>query len=368
MTKLRFCFEFQLKLVELIFETMYSIVRSLLFRLSAENAHHFTLKALSTFSSIPGVSNLMDKKLTVKSKKLERTIWGIKFPNPVGLAAGLDKNGEVFPEMANMGFGFVEIGTVTPLGQDGNPLPRLFRVVEDEAIINRMGFNNVGVEQMILNIKKGRKRAGGKVILGGNIGKNKITSNEDANQDYLTSFEALYPFVDYFVVNVSSPNTPNLRALQDKEPLTQLLQLLKNSANKKPRSKPILLKIAPDLTNGQLDDIIEILNSPVIDGIVATNTTIERSGLNISPEEIEKNGAGGMSGKPLTERSTEIIQYISDRTKKPIMAVGGIMSAKDAMDKFKAGASLVQIYSGFIYHGPQLIQDINKAIIKKCCI
>ncbi|HUH74631.1 MAG TPA: quinone-dependent dihydroorotate dehydrogenase [Chitinophagales bacterium] len=355
-------------MVQLIFEIMYSTIRSLLFRLSAEKAHHFTLKALGVFSSIPGVSNLMDKTLTVKSKKLERTFWGLHFPNPVGLAAGLDKNGEVFPEMANIGFGFVEIGTVTPLAQDGNPLPRLFRVIDDEAIINRMGFNNVGVEEMILNIKKGRKRSGGNVILGGNIGKNKNTPNEEANNDYLTSFEALYPFVDYFVVNVSSPNTPNLRDLQDKEPLTQLLQLLKASANKKPRSKPILLKIAPDLTDGQLDDIVDILNSNAIDGIVATNTTISREGLHISPEEIEKIGAGGLSGKPLTQRSTEIVQYLSSRTKKPIIAVGGIMTAKDAMDKFKAGASLVQVYSGFVYHGPQLVQEINKAIIKQCCI
>ncbi len=347
---------------------MYPIIRSLLFRLSAEKAHHFTLKALSVFSSIPGVSNLMDKNLTVKSKKLERTFWGLHFPNPVGLAAGLDKNGEIFPEMANIGFGFVEIGTVTPVAQEGNPLPRLFRVIDDEAIINRMGFNNVGVEEMILNIKKGRKRTGGNVILGGNIGKNKNTPMEDANKDYLISFEALYPFVDYFVVNVSSPNTPNLRELQDKEPLTQLLQLLKSSANKKPRSKPILLKIAPDLTDGQLDDIVDILNSTSIDGIVATNTTISRDGLHISPEEIEKLGAGGLSGKPLTQRSTEIVQYLSSRTKKPIIAVGGIMTAKDAMDKFNAGASLVQIYSGFVYHGPKLIQEINKAIIKKCCI
>lgn len=347
---------------------MYPIIRSLLFRLSAEKAHHFTLKALSVFSSIPGVSNLMDKNLTVKSKKLERTFWGLHFPNPVGLAAGLDKNGEIFPEMANIGFGFVEIGTVTPVAQEGNPLPRLFRVIDDEAIINRMGFNNVGVEEMILNIKKGRKRTGGNVILGGNIGKNKNTPMEDANKDYLISFEALYPFVDYFVVNVSSPNTPNLRELQDKEPLTQLLHLLKSSANKKPRSKPILLKIAPDLTDGQLDDIVDILNSTSIDGIVATNTTISRDGLHISPEEIEKLGAGGLSGKPLTQRSTEIVQYLSSRTKKPIIAVGGIMTAKDAMDKFNAGASLVQIYSGFVYHGPKLIQEINKAIIKKCCI
>lgn len=345
---------------------MYSVVRSMLFRLSAEKAHHFTIQALKNLSAIPGVSSIMNKSMVKNSKKLERNFWGIPFSNPVGLAAGLDKNGEVFPEMANLGFGFVEIGTVTPRPQDGNPLPRLFRVIDDEAIINRMGFNNVGVETMINNIKKGRKRKGGNIILGGNIGKNKDTSNEDANQDYLTCFEALYPYVDYFVVNVSSPNTPNLRALQDKEPLTKLLQQLKNAAAKKPRSKPILLKIAPDLTESQLDDIVDILNSSVVDGLVATNTTISREGLHISPEEISKIGAGGLSGKPLTQKSTEIIKYIASRTKKPIIAVGGIMTVEDAIEKFKAGASLIQLYSGFIYKGPELVQQINQAIIDKC--
>lgn len=338
----------------------------MLFRLSAEKAHHFTLHALRNLTSIPGASALMEKVMTIKSKKLNRTFWGINFPNPVGLAAGLDKNGEVFPEMGNLGFGFVEIGTVTPRPQDGNPLPRLFRVIEDEAIINRMGFNNVGVEDMINNIKKGRKRSGGNIILGGNIGKNKDTSNEDANKDYLTSFEALYPYVDYFVVNVSSPNTPNLRALQDKEPLTKLLLQLKAAAAKKPRSKPILLKIAPDLTDTQLDDIIDILNTAAIDGIVATNTTISREGLSISQETIENMGAGGLSGKPLTQRSTEVVRYLATRTSKPIIAVGGIMTAEDALEKFKAGASLIQLYSGFIYRGPELIREINQALIDKC--
>ncbi|MCO5230594.1 MAG: quinone-dependent dihydroorotate dehydrogenase [Chitinophagales bacterium] len=345
---------------------MYSAIRSALFKLSAENAHHFTLNALSSIANIPGVNALMERMFTIKSKKLHRTFWGIQFPNPIGLAAGLDKNGEVFPEMGNLGFGFVEIGTVTPKGQDGNPSPRLFRVVEDEAIINRMGFNNIGVEEVIRNIKKGRKRHGGNVILGGNIGKNKITPNEDANQDYLTCLEALYPYVDYFVVNVSSPNTPNLRALQDKEPLAELLQLLKSSMSNKPRPKPILLKIAPDLNNEQLDDIIEILNSPVIDGIVATNTTISREGLSVNEDTINQIGAGGLSGKPLTKRSTEIVKYIAKNTHKPIIAVGGIMTVEDAIEKFKAGASLVQLYSGFIYKGPNLVKEINQALINKC--
>ncbi|MCO5232948.1 MAG: quinone-dependent dihydroorotate dehydrogenase [Chitinophagales bacterium] len=345
---------------------MYSAIRSALFKLSAENAHHFTLNALNYLGFLPGFNSLLERMFSIKNKKLHRVFWGIHFPNPVGLAAGLDKNGEVFPEMSNLGFGFVEIGTVTPKGQEGNPSPRLFRIIEDEAIINRMGFNNVGVEEMIHNIKKGRKRRGGNVVLGGNIGKNKITPNEDANQDYLTCLEALYPYVDYFVVNVSSPNTPNLRALQDKEPLTELLQQLKVAMANKPRAKPILLKIAPDLNNEQLDDIIEILNSPIIDGIVATNTTISREGLSLSQEEIEKMGAGGLSGHPLTQRSTEIVRYISKHTHKPIIAVGGIMTVQDALEKFRAGASLVQLYSGFIFKGPNLIKEINQALINKC--
>jgi len=345
---------------------MYPLVRSVLFRSSAENAHHFAIRSLRLLPAIPGLSRIVENCSTVKSKRIGRTVWGIYFPNPVGLAAGLDKNGEVFPEMGLLGFGFVEIGTVTPRPQEGNPLPRLFRVVEDEAIINRMGFNNVGVEQMIDNIKKGRKRYGGNVILGGNIGKNKDTANESAEKDYLTCFEALYPYVDYFVVNVSSPNTPNLRALQDKEPLTRLLMDLKSAVNKKPRSKPILLKIAPDLTNEQLDDIIEIANTAAIDGLVATNTTISREGLSISREAIEQIGAGGVSGHPLTQRSTEIVRYLSARTSKPIIAVGGIMTVEDALEKFRAGATLIQLYSGFIYKGPKLIKDINKALLNQC--
>ncbi len=314
---------------------------------------------------IPGVPFIAKKKFRLRHKKLRKTLWGIQFQNPVGLAAGLDKNAEVFPELGNLGFGFVEIGTVTPKAQMGNPKPRLFRIVQDEAIINRMGFNNLGVEEIIDNIKNGRKRRGGNIILGGNIGKNKITPNEDAVQDYLISLEALYPYVDYFAVNVSSPNTPNLRELQEKDVLTGLLQELKNAILKKPFQKPILLKIAPDLSEGQLDDIIEILNTSVVDGIIATNTTIERKGLSIDREEIETIGSGGLSGKPLTDRSTEIIKYLSTRTSKPIIAVGGIMSVEDALNKFRAGASLIQIYSGLVYKGPGLIRQINKAIIDR---
>jgi dihydroorotate dehydrogenase len=319
---------------------------------------------LRTAAFLPGVPQLMEWCNVVRNKKIQRTLWGIHFPNPVGLAAGLDKNGEVFPEMGILGFGFVEIGTVTPRPQDGNPKPRLFRLVEDEAIINRMGFNNVGVEEMVKNIRAGRKRYGGGVVLGGNIGKNKDTDNELAREDYLTCFEALYPYVDYFVVNVSSPNTPNLRALQDKEPLTKILLDIKAAAASKPRPKPILLKIAPDLSNSQLDDIVEIANTTAIDGIVATNTTISREGLSAKPHEISKIGAGGLSGKPLTTRSTEVIKYICSRTDKPVIAVGGIMTADDAMEKFRAGAKLVQLYTGFVYEGPSLVAAINQELIK----
>lgn len=342
---------------------MYTIVKSILFLLSAERAHHLTLKLLRFSMIIPGIPYLMKRFYAIRHKKLRKTLWGIEFPNPVGLAAGLDKNAVVFPELGNLGFGFVEIGTVTPKGQAGNPQPRLFRVIEDEAIINRMGFNNDGVEKVISNIKKGKRRNGGDVILGGNLGKNKDTPNEHANQDYLLSLEALYPYVDYFVVNVSSPNTPNLRVLQEKEPLTKLLQELKDAIAKKPRNKPILLKIAPDLTNEQLDDIVDIVNTTLIDGVIATNTTISRAGLSISKEAIDKIGAGGLSGKPLSARATEVIKYLSSRTNKPIVAVGGIMSVEDALEKLNAGASLIQIYSGFIYNGPKLIKDINEAII-----
>jgi dihydroorotate dehydrogenase len=343
---------------------MYKWLRNILFLFQAETAHHLTINLLRFTAYIPGLPKLLEKCLAVRSKKITKTLWGINFSNPVGLAAGLDKNAEVFPEMALMGFGFVEIGTVTPRPQDGNPKPRLFRIIPDEAIVNRMGFNNVGVEQVIDHIKEGRKRYGGNVILGGNIGKNKDTPNEKAVDDYLICFNALYPYVDYFVVNVSSPNTPGLRALQEKEPLTQLLLTLKSAAAQKPRSKPILLKIAPDLTEGQLDDIVSILNSTTVDGIVATNTTISREGLNCSKQLLEYVGAGGLSGKPLTSRSTEVIKYLADRTSKPIIAVGGIMTVEDAQEKLRAGASLIQLYTGFVYNGPKLVKDINKTLVK----
>ncbi len=286
----------------------------------------------------------------------------MKFKNPVGLAAGFDKDAKLFDELSAFGFGFIEIGTLTPKGQEGNPQPRLFRLPQDESLINRMGFNNQGVDVAVERLK--RKRS--PVIIGGNIGKNKVTANEEAANDYLLAFEALFPYVDYFVVNVSSPNTPNLRALQEKEPLTLLLMALEGANQLKQIRKPILLKIAPDLTNEQLDDIVEIVEETKIDGVIATNTTISREGLNTPNSEVEKIGAGGLSGKVLRERSTEVISYLHKKSKGafPIIGVGGINSGEDAIEKLKAGATLIQVYTGFIYEGPAMIKNINKAILK----
>jgi dihydroorotate dehydrogenase len=265
--------------------------------------------------------------------------------------------------LAYCGFGFIEIGTVTPLGQPGNEKPRLFRLKEDAGIINRMGFNNDGVDNALKNLKIKKT----KLIIGGNIGKNKSTPNEEATQDYIKSFNALFDVVDYFVVNVSSPNTPNLRALQEREPLTELLKSLQLENAKQAERKPILLKIAPDLTDAQLDDIIEIVQEVRLDGVIATNTTISRDGLKTSNDRIESIGAGGLSGKPVKARSTEVIRYLATKSNKafPIVGVGGIHSAEDALEKMDAGADLVQLYTGFVYEGPKLVKDINKAILAR---
>ncbi len=302
--------------------------------------------------------SLIKHTYEVKNDALERELFGLKFKNPVGLAAGFDKDAKLYNELSNFGFGFIEIGTLTPKAQDGNPKKRLFRLKSDQAIINRMGFNNGGVKAAVERLKKNKG-----VLIGGNIGKNKITPNERAVEDYKLCFEALFDHVDYFVVNVSSPNTPNLRALQDKEPLTQLLKVLKEENAKKSSTKPILLKIAPDLTDEQLTDIIEIVAETKIDGVIATNTTISREGLT----SVNKSETGGLSGRPLTSRSTEVIRFLSEKSNKafPIIGVGGIHSVKDAMEKFEAGADLVQLYTGFIYEGPKLIKSINKALLKK---
>ena len=334
-----------------------SLIRKVLFKFDPEEVHHFTFSMLKNLFKIPLIGSLARSKFLVENKKLEKKLFGLTFKNPVGLAAGFDKNAMLFDEFANYGFGFVEIGTVTPKPQEGNPKKRLFRLVEDEAIINRMGFNNDGVK---LIAKRLRKRKAD-IIIGGNIGKNKVTPNENAVDDYLICFNELFDVVDYFVVNVSSPNTPNLRALQDKEPLTKLLNTLQVENNKKESPKPILLKIAPDLTDDQLLDIIDIVKITKIKGVIATNTTIFRENLK-SEKKIE---TGGLSGKPVRERSTEVIRFLADNSNKAfsIIGVGGIHSAKDAIEKLDAGADLVQIFTGFIYEGPSLVKKINKALL-----
>jgi dihydroorotate dehydrogenase len=341
---------------------MYKLlIRPILFWFDPEKVHYFTFSLIRFLSKIPGLSSIFKLLYAVDNKKLETEVFGLKFKNPVGLAAGFDKDAVLYKELSNFGFGFIEIGTLTPKPQDGNPKKRLFRLKEDGAIINRMGFNNKGIQSAIERLKQNNG-----VLIGGNIGKNKLTPNENAVDDYSICFDALYDYVDYFVVNVSSPNTPNLRELQEKEPLTKLLQTLqskneqrKNSNNK---VKPILLKIAPDLTNEQLLDIIDIVNTTKIAGVIATNTTISREGLQ-SENKVE---TGGLSGKPLTKRSTEVIRFLSEKSNKsfPIIGVGGIHSAQDAIDKLEAGASLIQLYTGFIYEGPALVKAINKKILE----
>lgn len=335
-----------------------SIIRPILFKYDPEEIHYFTFSALRFLNKIPGFPSLFKSLYEVKDSRLETEVFGLKFKNPVGLAAGFDKDAKLYKELSNLGFGFIEIGTLTPKGQEGNPKKRLFRLKEDSAIINRMGFNNGGVLEAVERLKKNNG-----VLIGGNIGKNKLTSNEEATSDYEICFDALYDYVDYFVVNVSSPNTPNLRALQDKEPLTQLLQTLQNKNLAKPKQKPILLKIAPDLTDEQLLDIIDIVKETKIAGVIATNTTISREGL----QSENKAEMGGLSGKPLTKRSTEVIRFLSEKSNKsfPIVGVGGIHSAEDAIEKLEAGASLIQLYTGFIYEGPKLIKEINRKILEK---
>ena len=338
------------------------LIKPIFFLFDPETIHHFVFGTLKFVNKIPGVSALIRSMYLVEDKRLERELFGLKFKNPVGLGAGFDKDAKLIDELANLGFGFIEIGTITPLAQSGNDLPRLFRLPADEALINRMGFNNGGMDAAVERLKNRKSD----ILVGGNIGKNKLTPNENATDDYVKSYNALYDYVDYFTVNVSSPNTPNLRALQEKEPLKQLLQTLKDINALKVKPKPILLKIAPDLTNEQLDDIVEIVQETKIDGVIATNTTISRANLKTSQATIEAIGMGGLSGKPVRVRSTEVIQYLSDKSNKsfPIIGVGGIHSAADAIEKLNAGASLIQIYSGFIYEGPALIKEINKALLK----
>jgi dihydroorotate dehydrogenase len=342
---------------------MYKIIRWLLFQFNPERAHHLTFNILGTLFKIPGIAGICKSMFIVNDTKLGVEVFGLKFKNRVGLAAGFDKDAKLYQQLSNFGFGFIEIGTVTPLAQPGNEQPRMFRLPKDQALLNRMGFNNEGA----IAAAKRLKQSKAPVIIGGNIGKNKVTANEDAANDYVKCFEALYEVVDYFVVNVSSPNTPNLRDLQDKEPLTKLLLELMQLNKTKPKQKPVLLKIAPDLSNSQLDDIIEIVATTKIQGVIATNTTIDRNLLNQEKEYALTLGLGGLSGKPLTKRSTEVIQYLHQKSNAafPIIGVGGIHSADDAIEKIKAGATLIQLYTGFIYEGPGLIKQINQRLLNE---
>ncbi len=341
---------------------MYKVLKPILFLMSAEKAHHLTTRLYKSVSRVPLLGSMINSVFKYENKKLHKTVFGLHFKNPIGLAAGFDKDGKYFREMSNLGFGFIEIGTVTPKPQKGNPQPRLFRLPKDESLINRMGFNNDGVEAMVERLKNRPKTD---VIIGGNIGKNKTTPNAEAVNDYLICFKALYDHVDYFVVNVSSPNTPNLRALQEKEPLMALLNRLIQHRNQYENQKPILLKIAPDLTDGQLDDIVDIMAATKLDGLIATNTTIDRSKLTTAEETVRNIGNGGLSGAALTKRATEVISYLHKKSKGafPIVGVGGIKNGQDAKEKMEAGASLIQIYSGMVYEGPGLIKKIKKALV-----
>ena len=366
---------------------MYPLLKSALFRLAPERAHHLTVRGLAATLATPGLSRIFRNRYRLEDERLARTVFGIRFPNPVGLAAGFDKDGKYYHPMASLGFGFLELGTVTPRAQEGNPRPRLFRLPEDGALINRMGFNNEGVEALCQRLLRFGRPPG--VILGGNIGKNKDTPNERATDDYVYCFERLFSLVDYFVVNVSSPNTPNLRALQDREPLTRLLTTLQELNQRMSRAgsreqkkgsspaapgapgtlwhaKPILLKIAPDLSDGQLDDILAIVRDTGIAGLIATNTTIARAPLVTDPTVVAGVGNGGLSGAPLRERSTEVIRYLHERSggTVDIIGVGGVDSPAAAREKLRAGAKLVQVYSGMVYAGPGLVRDIKRALLR----
>ncbi len=338
------------------------VIRPLLFLFPPETIHHGVVNGMRWFFRIPFLKKTVQFFFKIEDKKLETEVFGLKFPNKIGLAAGFDKKANIYNPMAAFGFGHVEIGTVNPLPQPGNPKPRLFRLKKDKALINRMGFNNPGVDVFVENLKKDRPE----VIIGGNIGKNTLTSHEEADRDYITCFRKLYKWVDYFVVNVSCPNIEGLNKLQDKDELIALLEKINIEKKKFEISKPVLLKISPDLTEPLLDDVIAVVEHCSLDGIIATNTTTSRNNLVTPEKELKEAGKGGLSGAPLRKRSTEIIRYLVKKTsgKIPVIGVGGIMSVDDALEKLQAGASLIQVYTGFIYEGPWLIKNINKKILK----
>lgn len=348
---------------------MYSAIRNLLFLLEPEKAHYFSMNLLKSAERLSPVKTIISDRLNVNAPALERTVFGLKFKNPVGLAAGFDKNAVYLPQLSTLGFGFVEIGTVTPLPQAGNEKPRLFRLPKDKALINRMGFNNEGVEFAKIQLQRWNDSAEkykSKMIVGGNIGKNKITPNDRAWKDYEICFNTLFPEVDYFVVNVSSPNTPGLRELQEKDALKKIMSNLQHINSGKAIPKPLLLKIAPDLTQSQLDDIVDLAYETKLDGLVASNTTIERQGLITDTRFVSEIGTGGLSGMPLRKRSTEIVSYLSSKTSGqiPIIASGGIFSGNDADEKLRSGAALVQVWTGFIYEGPAIAKNINNYLLQ----
>ena len=342
------------------------IIRPLFFLFDPEKIHYFTFSLIRFISKIPGVSGIIRGLFQITDPRLERNLFGLTFKNPVGLAAGFDKNAVLFNELGNFGFGFVEIGTVTPKGQAGNPKKRLFRLKDDNGLINRMGFNNAGLETIVNNLKSNK----GKIIIGGNIGKNTATSPAEYTKDYIACFEGLHPYVDYFVLNVSCPNVGSHAKLTDKDYLIELISSVQKANRTFKVQKPILLKIAPDLNEIQLDEVIEIVAETKIDGVIASNTSTIREGLKVSKERLEEIGNGGLSGLPVKDRSTKVIKYLSEKSNKsfPIIGVGGIHSADDALEKIKAGADLVQIYTGFIYEGPALIKKINKAVLDNAIV
>ena len=341
---------------------IYPLVKNTLFLFPPETAHRISMNGLHAASSLPFLKHWIAHQFQYPSTRLKKTIMGLEFPNPVGLGAGFDKNAEHLDVLALLGFGFIEIGTVTPLAQAGNPAPRLFRLPDQKALINRMGFNNDGVEKIAARLKDRKSKEHAPLIIGGNIGKNKVTENEDAWKDYCINFKGLEEVVDYFVVNVSSPNTPGLRALQEKEALRKIFAELQG-LNK--NNKPILLKIAPDLELSALDDIIALTQEVKIDGLVSSNTTLDRSLLNQANQiKAEKIGAGGLSGQPLLHKSNEILRYLHKgiNGRIPIIASGGILTGADAQSKINAGADLVQVWSGFIYEGPSMVKKICQAL------
>lgn len=342
---------------------MYKLIRPLLFLLDAEKIHHITFHLLQFTGKLPGFRRLLRYLFDVNDKRLERTFVGLTFRNPVGLAAGFDKDAKAVDQLSALGFGFIEIGTLTPRPQAGNEKPRLFRLPADRALINRMGFNNEGAPDAARRLARRTSR----VLVGGNIGRNKTTTNEGALTDYVQCFDALYPYVDYFVVNVSSPNTPGLRELQEREPLSRLLGEIKRRSLARDVPRPVLLKIAPDLSKEQLDDVVAILRETGADGVIATNTTISREGLSTSPEQVQRIGPGGLSGAPLKQRANDIVRYLRHQLGPDFLIIGcgGILSADDALERLRSGANLIQVYTGFIYEGPGFVRRINRKLLEE---